>query len=186
VKAALYDSAQQDDLLLSLTVAQVGDSSGRLKITQPSGSVLLETPVDLADSAGALDKMFVWLGEHGFLEELAAAGHRLVQGGLHHKAPERISPPFMVDIEQLVPLDPDHLPAAIRGIQFVANKFPELPQVACSTLRSTVRFRKMLGCMRCLANFTKRVSSATGFTACPTSTSCRSYSHLRKGVLRDG
>jgi acetate kinase len=131
VKAALYDSAQQDDLLLSLTVAQVGDSSGRLKITQPSGSVLLETPVDLADSAGALDKMFVWLGEHGFLEELAAAGHRLVQGGPHHKAPERISPQFMVDIEQLVPLDPDHLPAAIRGIQFVGNKFPELPQVAC-------------------------------------------------------
>jgi len=34
-------------------------------------------------------------------------------------------------MEQLVPLDPDHMPAAIRGIQFVAGKFPELPQVAC-------------------------------------------------------
>ncbi len=30
-----------------------------------------------------------------------------------------------------MPLDPDHLPAAIRGIQFVAGKFPRLPQVAC-------------------------------------------------------
>ena len=131
LKAALYESAQQNELLLSLTVEQVDDSSGRLKIAQPSGAVLLETPVDLADSVGALDKMFVWLGEHGFLSGLAAAGHRLVQGGPHHKNPERISPQFMADIEHLVPLDPDHLPAAIRGIQFVAGKFPELPQVAC-------------------------------------------------------
>ena len=30
-----------------------------------------------------------------------------------------------------MPLDPDHLPAAIRGIKFIAKKFPELPQVAC-------------------------------------------------------
>jgi len=29
------------------------------------------------------------------------------------------------------PLDPDHMPAAIRGIKFIAEKFPELPQVAC-------------------------------------------------------
>ena len=131
LKAALYESAQQNELLLSLTVEQVDDSSGRLKIAQPSGAVLLETPVDLADAVGVLDKMFVWLGEHGFLSGLVAAGHRLVQGGPHHKNPERISPRFMADIEHLVPLDPDHLPAAIRGIQFVAGKFPELPQVAC-------------------------------------------------------
>ena len=30
-----------------------------------------------------------------------------------------------------MPLDPDHLPEAIRGIQFVARKFPQLAQVAC-------------------------------------------------------
>jgi acetate kinase len=35
------------------------------------------------------------------------------------------------DVEQLVPLDPDHMPAAIRGIKFIAEKFPALPQVAC-------------------------------------------------------
>ena len=35
------------------------------------------------------------------------------------------------ELEKLVPLDPDHLPAAIRGIRFVAKKLPKLAQVAC-------------------------------------------------------
>ena len=131
LKAALYESARHNELLLSLTVDQVDDSRGRLKIVQPGGAVLLETSVAFADADGALDQMFAWLGVHDYLSGLAAVGHRLVQGGPHHKYPERISPQSMAEIEQLVPLDPDHLPAAIRGIQFVAGKFPELPQVAC-------------------------------------------------------
>jgi acetate kinase len=35
------------------------------------------------------------------------------------------------ELEQLVPLDPDHMPEAVRGIQFIAREFPALPQVAC-------------------------------------------------------
>jgi acetate kinase len=75
--------------------------------------------------------MFAWLGEHRFLSGLAAVGHRLVQGGPRHKEPLQINSEFLREIEQLIPLDPDHLPAAIEGIKFIARKFPELPQVAC-------------------------------------------------------
>ena len=75
--------------------------------------------------------MFAWLDEHGFLSQIGAAGHRLVHGGSQYAEPERITPKFLSDVEQLVPLDPDHLPAAIRGIKFIAEKFPDLPQVAC-------------------------------------------------------
>ncbi|MGA7839662.1 MAG: acetate/propionate family kinase, partial [Candidatus Acidiferrales bacterium] len=45
--------------------------------------------------------------------------------------PQRITPRFLTALEKLVPLDPDHLPAAIKGIKFVAKKFPKLAQVAC-------------------------------------------------------
>ena len=75
--------------------------------------------------------MFAWLDEHGFFSQLGAAGHRLVHGGSQYAQPRRITPQFLSDVEQLVPLDPDHLPAAIRGIKFIGKKFPELPQVAC-------------------------------------------------------
>ena len=131
LKSALYEAGNRDELLLSMTVDQAGVSGGRLKIGDPSGTTLLDSPVDCGDSNAALEVMFAWLGEHGFLSRLAAAGHRLVQGGPRYKDPQRITPEFLSEIEQLVPLDPDHMPAAIRGIQFVAGKFPELPQVAC-------------------------------------------------------
>jgi acetate kinase len=131
LKSALYEAGNHVELLLSMTVNQAGASGGRLKISDPSGTTMFDSPVDSAESSAALEIMLAWLGEHGFLSHLAAAGHRLVHGGPRYSEPLLITTQFISEIEELVPLDPDHLPAAIRGIQFIAGKFPELPQVAC-------------------------------------------------------
>ncbi|MGH9773075.1 MAG: hypothetical protein ACRD4Q_15475, partial [Candidatus Acidiferrales bacterium] len=131
LKSALYEAGGRDELLLSMTVDQAGASGGRLKIADPGGSVLLDSPVGSEDPNAVLEAMLAWLGKHGFLSHLAAAGHRLVQGGPRYRDPQPITPEFLSQIEQLVPLDPDHMPAAIRGIQFIAEKFSDLPQVAC-------------------------------------------------------
>jgi len=121
-------------LLLSMTVdstTEVGTTRNRLKITDPAGTTLLDSLFDPEEVDAPLEAMLEWLGKHGFLDQLAAAGHRLVQGGPLYKDPQRITPEFMKEIEQLIPLDPDHMPAAIQGIKFIATKFPNLPQVAC-------------------------------------------------------
>src|SRR5271168_104477 len=131
LKSALYGTGDQEELLLSMTVDEAGGSGGRLKIDDASGSTLFDSGVDSGRTENALEVMFGWLGEHGFLSGLAAAGHRLVHGGSRYKDPLRITAEFLAEIERLVPLDPDHLHAAIRGIKFIAKKFPELPQVAC-------------------------------------------------------
>jgi acetate kinase len=114
-----------------MTVDQADGSRGRLKIGDVSGSTLFDSQVDSGDPDTALEVMFAWLGEYGFLSGLAAAGHRLVHGGSRYREPQRITPEFLTEIERLIPLDPDHMPVAIRGIKFIAKKFPELPQVAC-------------------------------------------------------
>jgi acetate kinase len=131
LKSALYDAGSREELLLSITVDHTGDSGGRLKIADPNGNILFESAGNCRDVNAGLEAMFAWLGEHRFLSGLAAVGHRLVQGGPRHKEPLQINPEFLREIEQLIPLDPDHLPAAIEGIKFIARKFPELPQVAC-------------------------------------------------------
>jgi acetate kinase len=131
LKSALYETGNREDLLLSIAVGREGDSGSHLKIVDGTGTSLLDTPVDDGISDGALNAMLAWLGEHGFLSHLGAVGHRLVHGGPHYSDPQRITPEFMASIEQLLPLDPDHLPAAIRGIQFISGRFPDLPQVAC-------------------------------------------------------
>jgi acetate kinase len=131
LKSALYQAGHHEELLLSMTVDQAGVSGSRLKIADPHGTALFDSVVDCGDTNAALEAMLAWLGEHGFLSGLSAAGHRLVRGGPRYRDPQRITPEFLSEIEQLSPLDPDHLPAAIRGIQFIAQKFPDLPQVAC-------------------------------------------------------
>jgi acetate kinase len=158
LKSALYEMGSGEKLLLTIGVDQTSGSSGRLKIVDASGKSLLDSEVSTHSAAehdagstalktspeskertdagagapdAALNTMLAWLGEYGFLSGLAAVGHRLVQGGPHHKKPERITPEFLTEIAKMMPLDPDHLPAAIAGIRFVSEKFPELPQVAC-------------------------------------------------------
>jgi acetate kinase len=131
LKSALYDAGESCELLLSIAVDRGRASSGQLKIRDSKGRSLLESPVDSEDSNGPLEALFAWLGEHDHLTNLAAVGHRLVHGGSRYRDPQLIDAKFLPDMERLVPLDPDHMPAAIRGIQFVAAKFPELPQVAC-------------------------------------------------------
>jgi acetate kinase len=141
LKSALYatgnhDSGNQETevqpkLLLSITVNQTGSSTGRLKIAGPSGTSLLDSPVDGADSDAALTTMFSWLSDQKYLSHLAAAGHRLVHGGPRFKEPQLITEEVLSQLNRLVVLDPDHMPGAIRGIQFITRKIPDLPQVAC-------------------------------------------------------
>jgi acetate kinase len=61
----------------------------------------------------------------------AAAGHRVVHGGLHFTGAERVDASLLRELRELIPLAPLHLPSAIQGIDAVAARFPGLPQVAC-------------------------------------------------------
>ena len=124
LKAALYEL---DQPLLSIQVDRADSSGAQARIQDASGKLLLDSAVEGA----ALETIFDWLGEHKYLEGLLAAGHRLVHGGVRFQLPQRITPEILSELEQLVPLDPDHLPAALAAVGFVAERLPELPQIAC-------------------------------------------------------
>ena len=131
LKSALYDAANRNELLLSISIDQAAGSGSRLKIADAKSTVLHESLVDSNESNIALEAMLAWLGEHGYLNGLAAIGHRLVHGGPRYKEPQRVTPEFISEIEKIAPIDPDHMPAAIREIKFMAAKFTNIPQVAC-------------------------------------------------------
>src|SRR5580692_10027576 len=131
LKSTLYEVGARNEALLSIAVTYTGAASAHLKIADATGASLLDSQVKGKDSNAVLEAMFAWLDEYQYLSGLKAAGHRLVHGGACYTQPQRITPKFLSALKKLVPLDPDHLPAAIKGIQFVARKFPKLPQVAC-------------------------------------------------------
>jgi acetate kinase len=86
--------------------------------------------VEVPDHEAALDLVDTML--QGVLGDrhIDAVGHRVVHGG------ERFSEPVLIDneitraIERLNPLAPLHNPANVVGIRAIAEKWPDLPQVA--------------------------------------------------------
>jgi acetate kinase len=62
---------------------------------------------------------------------LAAAGHRVVHGGVKFAQPVLISQEVLTGLESLVPLAPLHQPHNIAAIRATMQIMPSLPQVAC-------------------------------------------------------
>jgi acetate kinase len=84
-----------------------------------------------ADALDALFDEFSNLTVRLRLPHPDAIGHRLVHGGPHHFAPARVTPELIEQLRALIPFAPLHLPVEIEGIEALASRFPERPQVAC-------------------------------------------------------
>jgi acetate kinase len=63
--------------------------------------------------------------------QLAALGHRVVHGGMHHSRPARVTLELLAELEALVPLAPLHEPHNLAPIKMALQLNPDLPQVAC-------------------------------------------------------
>src|SRR5208283_4178543 len=90
----------------------------------------LEVDVPLTQD-GALRFIFSWLKAH--LKEItfAAAGHRLVLGGVRHDRPVLVDEAILAELDSLCKVEPSHQPYEIAGIRAVAKVEPKIPQVAC-------------------------------------------------------
>src|SRR5580693_7791674 len=95
LKAALYDVEERERLVLSISVDRIDDSGGHITIADGRGSGLFDQKFDGRDANAGLGVIIEWLGGHGHLSQLAAAGHRLVHGGSQYTEPERITPAFL-------------------------------------------------------------------------------------------
>ncbi len=64
------------------------------------------------------------------IEEIAAVGHRVVQGGEKYKESVLITKEVIQDIEACIELAPLHNPANLKGIISVDTLLPGIPQIA--------------------------------------------------------
>jgi len=100
------------------------------------GKTLLDTIIkspegtDLeAQQELALTTLLSWVEEQKV--ELAAVGHRVLQGGEKYSAPVVVTPEVFKVLETFIPLGPLHQPHNLHPIRVLAAKYPNLPQVAC-------------------------------------------------------
>lgn len=74
----------------------------------------------------AIDEILKLVETHN----VTAIGHRVVHGGKDYAAPVKVDDKVLADLEKLSPLAPLHQPHNLKTIKTIAEKYPDLPQVA--------------------------------------------------------
>jgi acetate kinase len=98
-----------------------------------AGAPLVERVLDpsVRDGRAALGVLAGWLHESFGGSPVLGVGHRVVHGGARHVGPCLVTPQVIAELKTLVPLAPLHQPHNIGAIEAVAERLPDVPQVAC-------------------------------------------------------
>jgi acetate kinase len=75
--------------------------------------------------------LFDWLHNQIGLDSIAAAGHRVVNGGANFHEPQRVTEEMLDELRRISAYAPEHLPFEIDLIDLIGARVPDLPQVAC-------------------------------------------------------
>jgi acetate kinase len=86
---------------------------------------------EVNDQNGALTDLAAWLRSMYGGSRVLGVGHRVVHGGARYAGPIVITPEVMTELRRLVPLAPLHQPYNLAAIEAVAQRLPDVPQVAC-------------------------------------------------------
>jgi acetate kinase len=123
LKLALYADGPDLTRRARVTVERIG-SAGAV-VTSGSSTETVAAGDHAAALAAALDRV------ERIGDVAVAIGHRVVHGGAHHAAPERVTATLVADLRRLAAIDPDHAPQAIAALEACARRFPGVPQVVC-------------------------------------------------------
>jgi acetate kinase len=131
LKAALYDMDRTERLTLAGQVERIGQSGSHMRIVDGDAVTLLDRTAELETHEAAARAFLEWLQHQQAEVAPNAVGHRLVHGGPTHRAPHVLTADVLADLQELVPLDPDHLPQALAMIRVTTEAYSAIPHVAC-------------------------------------------------------
>jgi len=131
IKFALYQAGEPLKRGLCGKVDRIGLSGTNLTFEDPARN--LQDSRRLAattDHKSAANFLLEWLQKQKGFESVQAVGHRVVHG-MHHTAPELVTPALLEELHRLSPYDPEHLPREIELIEAFRHRHPKLSQVVC-------------------------------------------------------
>jgi len=86
--------------------------------------------LESSDTRSAANFLIDWLAEKIDFSSIKGIGHRVVFG-LDHSEPEPLTQVLVDELHRISPYDMDHLPAEIKLIEAMQQRYPKIPQVAC-------------------------------------------------------
>jgi acetate kinase len=117
--------------IASAMVERIGEKESYSEVKYNGEKLTYSTSIP--DQSHALTMIFKLLKESTALTSmdlLDAIGHRVVHGGNKFNESKLINKEIIDTIRTLIPLAPLHNPANLEAIEFLYNKYPNLPQVA--------------------------------------------------------
>ncbi|AMP97548.1 Acetate kinase [Pedobacter cryoconitis] len=130
LKFSLYDPVSRQ-MEIAGVINAIGTLNGWFKVSDSRGTLLKNEAGLFKDMHTAVESLTKWLDEHQSKYPLTAIGHRVVQGGPDHRAPEMLTEQLLKTLKQFIFLAPNHLPEELAIIHIFLEKFRNLPQVVC-------------------------------------------------------
>jgi acetate kinase len=108
-------------------------TSPHLVAKDANGQILIdEKPQNpIRDARDALGTVGAWLRSRSENAQLLGVGHRVVHGGAKYSSPVIVTDEVLEELRSLIPLAPLHQPYNLAAIELIAERFPEVQQVAC-------------------------------------------------------
>ena len=131
LKFALFRMGTAPVRDLSGSIDRIGSLEGTVRWTPEGGRTIGPQTIPASDHAACIEPLLSCLTDRLTTRPLVAIGHRVVHGGPRYRAPQLLTPAVMAELERLSPSDPEHLPHEIELIKGLAQRYPQLPQVAC-------------------------------------------------------
>lgn len=131
IKFAVFAADDPARHLARGSITEIGSASPVLRTEGPNGADRLSASVAAPDAQTALGVVIDWIEQRAGRAPIAAIGHRIVHGGPEYHAPQRLTPAVVAGLRLLGPFDPQHLPQALRLIDAMQLRFPDIPQFAC-------------------------------------------------------
>jgi acetate kinase len=135
LKFQVYDQADAHTLAATLggQISGIGTAHPRFRVRDDQHVRLVDRDLDptaTPDLAHAQQQLIDWLGHH-LDREPAAVGHRIVHGGPWFQDSAVITPGVLTRLESLIPLAPLHQRNNLLPVQVIAQRWPNVVQVAC-------------------------------------------------------
>jgi len=124
---------EKEEVLAKGLVERIGIAGSKIKHTK-TGLEPVQREVDFPTHTKAIKYVLDMLvdDEYGVLknlDEIAAAGHRVVHGGENFTSSVLVTPDVLKGIEDVIPLAPLHNPANLQGIRALMEVLPSVPNV---------------------------------------------------------
>lgn len=129
IKYSFYKAEGSRALFSSGEIRHIGTRDVIYNVRNASGQSFVRT-VAAVDYPATIRYLVAELEEQGYLGQVRAVGHRVVQG-MQYATPCVVTIELIARLKQLVAFDPDHLPHAIGLMESIRHLYPAMPQIAC-------------------------------------------------------